>query len=327
MIKQRVVSGMRPTGKLHIGHYHGVLENWVRMQEDFDCFFFVADWHSLTTEYADTSGIKESIREMVLDWVGFGLDPDKCVVFRQSLVPHHSELNLVLSMITPVSWLERCPTYKEMQDNLETKDLSTFGFLGYPVLMAADIILYKASRVPVGHDQLPHLEVTREITRRFNHLYGNVFPEPEALLTQTPKLLGLDGRKMSKSYGNSIYLSDTAEETSKKVLSMMTDPARVRRTDPGEPDICVAFNLHRIYVPQDRLDDIIPACRNAAIGCVECKKILVGCMNERLAPFRAKRVELAQNPQIVDDLLEDGSRRASLISDSVMAEVRTALKF
>jgi tryptophanyl-tRNA synthetase len=327
MVKQRVVSGMRPTGKLHIGHYHGVLENWVRIQDDFECFFFVADWHSLTTEYADTSGIRESVREMVLDWVAFGLDPAKCVVFRQSLVPHHSELNLVLSMITPVSWLERCPTYKEMQDNLETKDLSTFGFLGYPVLMAADIILYKASRVPVGHDQLPHLEVTREITRRFNHLYGNVFPEPEALLTETPKLLGLDGRKMSKSYGNSIYLSDTAEETSKKVLSMMTDPARVRRTDPGEPDICVAFNLHRIYVPQDRLDDIIPACRNAAIGCVECKKILVGCMNERLAPFRAKRVELAQNPQIVDDLLEDGSRRASLISDSVMAEVRTALKF
>jgi tryptophanyl-tRNA synthetase len=326
-MKQRVVSGMRPTGKLHIGHYHGVLENWVRMQDDFDCFFFVADWHSLTTEYGDTSGIKESIREMVLDWIGFGLDPEKCVVFRQSLVPHHSELNLILSMITPVSWLERCPTYKEMQDNLETRDLSTFGFLGYPVLMAADIILYKATRVPVGHDQLPHLEVTREIARRFNHLYGNVFPEPEALLTQTPKLLGLDGRKMSKSYGNSIYLSDTAEETGKKVLSMMTDPARVRRIDPGEPDICVAFNLHRIYVPQEKLDEIMPACRNAAIGCVECKKILVGCMNERLAPFRARREELAQKPQFVDDLLADGSQRASQISDSVMAEVRSALKF
>ncbi|MDA8414206.1 MAG: tryptophan--tRNA ligase [Desulfobacteraceae bacterium] len=326
-MKQRVVSGMRPTGKLHIGHYHGVLENWVRIQNDFDCFFFVADWHSLTTEYADTSGIKESIREMVLDWVGFGLDPAKSVVFRQSLVPHHSELNLILSMITPVSWLERCPTYKEMQDNLSAKDLSTFGFLGYPVLMAADIILYKAGRVPVGHDQLPHLEVTREITRRFNYLYGNVFPEPEALLTQTPKLLGLDGRKMSKSYGNSIYLSDTAEETTKKVLSMMTDPARVRRSDPGEPDVCVAFNLHRIYVPQEKLDEIIPACRGAAIGCVECKKILADCMNERLAPFRAKREELAARPQFVDDMLADGSNRASLISDTVMAEVRAALKF
>ncbi len=326
-MKSRVVSGMRPTGKLHIGHYHGVLENWVRIQDDFECFFFVADWHSLTTEYADTSGIRDSIREMVLDWVAFGLDPAKCVIFRQSLVPHHSELNLILSMITPVSWLERCPTYKEMQDNLETKDLSTFGFLGYPVLMAADIILYKASRVPVGHDQLPHLEVTREITRRFNHLYGNVFPEPEALLTETPKLLGLDGRKMSKSYGNSIYLSDTAEETSKKVLSMMTDPARVRRNDPGDPEICVAFNLHRIYVPQEKLDEIIPACKGATIGCVECKKILIGCMNERLAPFRAKREELAADPRFVDDILTDGSVRASQISDTVMAEVRSALKF
>lgn len=326
-MKQRVVSGMRPTGKLHIGHYHGVLENWVKMQDSFDCFFFVADWHSLTTEYADTSGIAQSIREMVLDWVAFGLDPEKCIIFRQSLVPHHSELNLVLSMVTPVSWLERCPTYKEMQDNLETKDLSTFGFLGYPVLMAADIILYKATRVPVGQDQLPHLEITREIARRFNHLYGEVFPEPEALLTETPKLPGLDGRKMSKSYNNSIYLSDTAEETSKKIMGMMTDPARVRRNDPGDPDICVAFNLHRIYVPQEKLDEIIPACRNATIGCVECKKILVGCMNERLAPYRARRVELAANPGFVDQLLQEGSRKASLISDAVMTEVRTALKF
>ena len=327
MSKQRVLSGMRPTGKLHIGHYHGVLENWVKIQEDFDCFFFVADWHSLTTEYADTSNIRENVREMVLDWIAFGLDPEKCVVFRQSLVPHHSELNLVLSMITPVSWLERCPTYKEMQDNLETKDLSTFGFLGYPVLMAADIILYKATRVPVGHDQLPHLEVTREIARRFNYLYGNVFPEPEALLTETPKLLGLDGRKMSKSYGNSIYLSDTAEETSKKVLSMMTDPARVRRSDPGDPDVCVAFNLHRIYVPQEKLDEIIPACKGATIGCVDCKKILVQHMNERLAPFRARREELAADPGQVDAILAEGSERASRISDSVMTEVREALKF
>lgn len=324
-MKQRVVSGMRPTGRLHIGHFHGVLENWIRIQEEFDCFFFVADWHSLTTEYADTAGIRDNIREMVLDWVAFGLDPAKCLVFRQSLVPHHAELNLILSMITPVSWLERCPTYKEMQENLEAKDLSTFGFLGYPVLMAADIILYKATRVPVGQDQLPHLEITREIARRFNHLYGRVFPEPEALLTETPKLLGLDGRKMSKSYGNSIYLSDTAEDTTKKVLSMMTDPARIRRTDPGEPDVCVAFNLHRIYVPQEKLDEIVPACRNAAIGCVECKRVLAACMNERLAPCRAKRVELAANPGFVDDLLRDGSQKASLTSDAVMAEARAAL--
>jgi tryptophanyl-tRNA synthetase len=326
-MKQRVVSGMRPSGRLHIGHYHGVLENWVKMQDDFDCFFFVADWHSLTTEYADTAGIAQSIREMVLDWVAFGLDPDKCVVFRQSLVPHHSELNLILSMITPVSWLERNPTYKEMLDNIEARDLTTFGFLGYPVLMAADIILYKATRVPVGHDQLPHLEITREIARRFNHLYGGVFPEPEALLTETPKLPGLDGRKMSKSYNNSIYLSDNAETTAKMVMSMVTDTNRVRRADPGDPDICVAFNLHRLYVPQEKLDEIVPACRGAQIGCVECKKILAACINERLAPFRARREDLAANPGFVDALLQEGSRKASLISDAVMAEVRRALKF
>src|SRR5665647_2145593 len=241
-MKQRVVSGMRASGRLHIGHYHGVLENWVKMQDSYDCFFFVADWHSLTTEYADTSGIAQSIRDMVLDWVAFGLEPEKCVIFRQSLVPHHSELNLILSMVTPVSWLERNPTYKEMLDNIEARDLTTFGFLGYPVLMAADIILYKATRVPVGQDQLPHLEITREIARRFNHLYGYVFPEPEALLTETPKLPGLDGRKMSKSYNNSIYLSDDAETTAKMVMSMVTDTNRVRRTDPGDPDVCVAFN-------------------------------------------------------------------------------------
>ena len=326
-MKQRVVSGMRPSGRLHIGHYHGVLENWVKMQESYDCFFFVADWHSLTTEYADTSGIALSIREMVLDWVAFGLDPEKCVVFRQSLVPHHSELNLILSMITPVSWLERNPTYKEMLDNIEARDLTTFGFLGYPVLMAADIILYKATRVPVGHDQLPHLEITREIARRFNHLYGAVFPEPEALLTETPKLPGLDGRKMSKSYNNSIYLSDDAETTAKMVMSMVTDTNRVRRADPGDPDICVAFNLHRLYVPQEKLDEIVPACRASQIGCVECKKILAGCINERLAPFRARRTELAANPGFVDEMLREGSRKASLISDAVMAEVRTALQF
>ncbi|MDD2365457.1 MAG: tryptophan--tRNA ligase [Desulfuromonadaceae bacterium] len=326
-MKQRVVSGMRPSGRLHIGHYHGVLENWVKMQDSFDCFFFVADWHSLTTEYADTSGIIQSIKDMVLDWVAFGLDPEKCVIFRQSMVPHHSELNLILSMITPVSWLERNPTYKEMLDNIDQRDLTTFGFLGYPVLMAADIILYKAKRVPVGQDQLPHLEITREIARRFNHLYGQVFPEPEALLTETPKLPGLDGRKMSKSYNNSIYLSDDAETTNKMVMSMVTDTNRVRRSDPGDPDVCVAFNLHRIYVPQEKLDEIAPACRNASIGCVDCKKILAGCINERLAPFRAKREELSANPGFVDELLREGSRKASLVSDTVMMEVRAALKF
>ncbi len=327
MQKQRIVSGMRPTGRLHIGHYHGVLENWVRLQDRFDCFFFVADWHSLTTEYADTAGIKNSTREMVLDWVAFGLDPQKCLVFEQSQVDQHAELNLILGMITPVSWLERNPTYKEMLENIEQRDLSTFGFLGYPVLMAADIILYKAQHVPVGHDQLPHLEITREIARRFNHLYHcEVFPEPEALLTETPKLLGLDGRKMSKSYGNSIYLSETADETAAKIKGMVTDTQRIRRADPGDPDQCVAFNLHRIYVPQEKQDEIIPACKNASIGCVECKKILIEHLNERLAPFRAKREQLSQNAGFVDDLLTEGSRRAAIEAKKTIQDVRAALK-
>ena len=327
MYKQRVVSGMRPTGRLHIGHYHGVLENWVKLQDQYDCFFFVADWHSLTTEYADTAGIKDSTCEMVLDWVAFGLEPQKCLVFEQSQVDQHAELNLILGMITPVSWLERNPTYKEMLDNIEQRDLSTFGFLGYPVLMAADIILYKALRVPVGHDQLPHLEITREIARRFNHLYScQVFPEPEALLTETPKLLGLDGRKMSKSYGNSIYLSETAEETAAKIKGMVTDTQRVRRADPGDPERCVAFNLHRIYVSQDKLDEIVPACKNATIGCVDCKKILTDCLNDRLAPFRAKRDELARDPGFVNDLLADGSRRATVEAKKTIQDVRAALR-
>ena len=327
MQKNRVVSGMRPTGRLHIGHYHGVLENWIKIQEQFDCFFFVADWHSLTTEYAETSGIKGSAREMVLDWIAFGLDPNKCMIFEQSQVAQHAELNLILSMITPVSWLERNPTYKEMLDNIEQRDLSTFGFLGYPVLMAADIILYKATRVPVGHDQLPHLEITREIARRFNHLYNcQVFPEPEALLTETPKLLGLDGRKMSKSYNNSIYLSETAEETAAKIKGMVTDTQRIRRADPGDPDQCVAFNLHRIYLPQDKLDEIIPACKKAEIGCVDCKKMLTQALNERLAPFRTRREELAKNPGFVDDLLAEGSRKAAESARLTMQHVREALQ-
>src|SRR5512138_1405374 len=273
MKNRRIVSGMRPTGKLHLGHYHGVLANWLELQKDYECFFFAADWHSLTTEYASTEGIRESITDMVLDWLAFGIDPEKSVIFRQSAVHQHAELDLILGMITPVSWLERNPTYKEMQENLAAKDLSTFGFLGYPVLMAADIILYKATRVPVGHDQLPHLEITREISRRFNHLYREVFPEPEALLTETPKLLGLDGRKMSKSYNNSIYLSESEEETRKKVLSMVTDTQRVRRSDPGEPDQCVAFSLNGMHLPPEKRVEVMAACRTAQIGCVECKRL------------------------------------------------------
>src|SRR5512136_2947061 len=310
MSNKRIVSGMRPTGKLHLGHYHGVLANWQKLQEDFECFFFAADWHSLTTEYANTAEIRDNTREMVLDWLAFGIDPSRSTIFQQSLVPQHAELNLILSMITPVSWLERNPTYKEMQENLQTKDLSTFGFLGYPVLMASDIIIYKAGKVPVGHDQLPHLEITREIARRFNHLYSPVFPEPEALLTETPKVLGLDGRKMSKSYGNAIFLSENAEETRKKVMSMVTDTQRVYKKDPGEPDRCVAFGLHSLYVPQEKRDEIVVGCRSAQLGCVDCKKILAQCMIDTMAPFRAKREELASQPGLVDDVLIEGSRKA-----------------
>jgi len=326
MINKRIVSGMRPTGKLHLGHYHGVLANWQKLQEEFECFFFAADWHSLTTEYENTEGIVENTYEMVLDWLAFGIDPQKSTVFLQSRVPQHAELNLILSMITPVSWLERNPTYKEMRENLSAKDLSTFGFLGYPVLMASDIIVYKATRVPVGHDQLPHLEITREITRRFNYLYGEVFPEPAALLTENPKVLGLDGRKMSKSYGNAIFLSETAEETGKKIMSMVTDVQRPRRTDPGEPDRCVAFSLHRLYTPDEERARIVTECRGAEIGCVDCKKILARNVVAELAPFRERRRELATQPELVEQVLAEGNRRASAEAARTMQEVRKAIK-
>lgn len=326
MKNKRIVSGMRPTGKLHLGHFHGVLDNWLEMQHDYECFFFAADWHSLTTEYANTAEIRGNIDEMVLDWLAFGIDPEKSTIFQQSLVPQHAELNLILSMITPVSWLERNPTYKEMQENLTTKDLSTFGFLGYPVLMASDIIVYKATRVPVGHDQLPHLEITREIARRFNYLYGEVFPEPDALLTETPKLLGLDGRKMSKSYGNAIFLSESADETRKKVMSMVTDVERPRRTDPGEPDRCVAFTLHLIYTTEEVRAEIVEECRNARIGCVDCKKRLAQHVVDALAPFRAKREELAQQPGLVAEVLAAGSAKAAAVAGETMKDVRAAIK-
>jgi tryptophanyl-tRNA synthetase len=325
MSNKRIVSGMRPTGKLHLGHFHGVLANWLELQRDYECFFFAADWHSLTTEYANTAGIRESIRDMVLDWLAFGIDPEQSTIFCQSHVPQHAELNLILSMITPVSWLERNPTYKEMQENLAAKDLSTFGFLGYPVLMAADIILYKATRVPVGHDQLPHLEITREITRRFNYLYQPVFPEPEAILTESPKVLGLDGRKMSKSYGNAIFLSETADETRKKVMSMVTDVQRPRRADPGEPDRCVAFSLNNAYLPEAKKQEIMEACRAAQIGCVDCKKIQAEYLVDTLAPYRARRQELNNRPELVDEILAEGSRKAAAVAGTTMAEVRDAL--
>jgi tryptophanyl-tRNA synthetase len=326
MKKDRIVSGMRPTGMLHLGHFHGVLANWKELQENYDCFFFAADWHSLTTEYTNTGIIRSSIHEMILDWLAYGIDPEKSTIFVQSTVPQHAELNLILSMITPLSWLERNPTYKEQMDNLDTKDLSTFGFLGYPVLMASDIIVYKATKVPVGHDQLPHLEITREIARRFNYLYTEVFPEPTALLTETPKVLGLDGRKMSKSYGNAVFLSETEDETRKKIMSMVTDVQRPRKADPGEPDRCIAFTLHRLYTPNEKREEIVQACRGAQIGCVDCKKMLAQQVIDTLAPFREKRAELAARPALVNQVLEAGSLKAAAEAARTMQEVRAAIK-
>jgi tryptophanyl-tRNA synthetase len=322
----RVVSGMRPTGKLHLGHFHGVLANWKDLQDNYECFFFAADWHSLTTEYANTDVIRSSTQEMVLDWLAYGIDPEKSTVFVQSRVPQHAELNLILSMITPLSWLERNPTYKEQLDNIDTKDLSTFGFLGYPVLMASDIIVYKAGKVPVGHDQLPHLEITREIARRFNFLYEEVFPEPAALLTETPKVLGLDGRKMSKSYNNAVYLSESEEETRKKIMSMVTDVQRPRRSDPGEPERCIAFTLHRLYTPANKRAEIVDSCRGAQIGCVDCKKILAQNVIDTLAPFREKRSQLSADPGLVNDILAEGSRKATNVAAKTMDDVRAAIK-
>ncbi len=320
-----IVSGARPTGRLHLGHLHGALKNWVKLQENYRCFFFVADWHALTTDYATPHGITESTMDMLLDWLSVGLDPARSVMFRQSRVPEHAELHLLYSMITPVPWLERNPTYKDQIKELSAKDLTTYGFLGYPVLQAADITIYKANKVPVGVDQVPHVELTREIVRRFNQLYGPIFPEPDALLTKTQKLPGLDGRKMSKSYGNAVFLSDTPEEIDQKLSRMMTDPARVRRTDPGEPEKCPAFQLHKIYCIPEEIDFVTKGCRTATIGCLECKKIMIKHVIEDLAPVREKRAALEREPEQLKVILDSGNRAAQEIAAETMAEVRPAV--
>ncbi len=283
----RVLSGMRPSGRLHLGHYHGVLENWLKLQSQYECFFFVADWHALTTEYADTAPLRENAVDMVVDWLAVGIDPEVSTVFMQSSVMEHAELFVLLSMITPLSWLERNPTYKEQLKEVVGKDLHTFGFLGYPVLQTADIIIYKADKVPVGIDQAPHVELSREITRRFNNFYGEVFPEPATLLTDAPKLLGTDGRKMSKAYNNAIYLSDEPGVVEKKMLTMMTDPARKRRDDPGNPDICPVFlSFHLLYSDELTKGWVRQGCTTAGIGCIECKKSVIPRVLELLGPIR-----------------------------------------
>jgi tryptophanyl-tRNA synthetase len=324
--KKRILSGMRPTGPLHLGNLLGALDNWVQMQDDFDCFYFIADWHALTSDYENTGNISRYIREMMIDWLSVGLTPEKSTLFVQSLIKEHAELYLLLSMITPVPWLERNPTYKDQIVQMSNKDLSTFGFLGYPVLQAADIIMYKPAGVPVGVDQVPHVEITREIARRFNFLYGDTFPEPEAMLTRTPKILGADRRKMSKSYNNAIYLSDSPEDIRGKVSQMITDPQRARRSDPGDPDVCNVFTFHTIYTDAETVKDIDTRCRTAAIGCVECKKIMAEGLVKALEPVREKRRYYEDRPAQVEELIMEGSNKARNVARQTMEEVRRAVK-
>ncbi|HEX5481443.1 MAG TPA: tryptophan--tRNA ligase [Terriglobia bacterium] len=323
--RPRILSGMRPTGRLHVGNFVGALENWIKLQDEYECYHFVADWHMLTTDYADVRALQENIQEMVTDWLAAGLDPKKATFFVQSRLPEHAELHLLFSMITPLSWLERVPTYKEQLENLQGRDLHTYGFLGYPVLQAADILIYKPYGVPVGEDQAPHVELTREIARRFNHLYGQVFPEPQVLMTPSPRLPGTDGRKMSKSYGNAIFLSDPPEVVSQKVAGMMTDPARKRRSDPGNPDVCPVFDFHKIFSAPDVIEFVNHGCRTAEIGCVDCKKLMAEALNKALDPIRERRKCFEQNPEQVWDILEEGTARARTVAQETMTEVRSAM--
>lgn len=319
---KRALSGMRPTGPLHLGHYFGALKNWVAMQESMQCYFFVADWHALTSEYEHTSRIREFVPELVKDWVAAGLDPEKCVMFRQSDVKEHAELSLLLSMITPVGWLERCPTYKEQQENIQGRDLSTYGFLGYPVIMSADILMYRPRWVPVGQDQVPHLEMTREIARRFNNFYGETFPEPEAHLTPAAKCPGLDGRKMSKSYNNFIALRESMEEITPKIKGMLTDKARLRRADPGDPKNCNLFPYHELLTDADTRAEICSGCTSAALGCVDCKKTLLQSLEHFLAPLQERRRAIDANPARVREILEDGNAKARAEARITMEIVR-----
>ena len=325
MSRQRVLSGFRPTGPMHIGHLKGALENWVRLQDTHECFFAIADWHALTSEYADPSRLPEHIEQMGLDWLAAGIDPERATVFVQSHVPEHAELHLLLSMIVPLSWLERVPTYKEQQEQIAHRDLANYGFLGYPVLQTADILAYRAHAVPVGEDQLAHLELCREIARRFNGLYGEVFPEPQALTTKTPRIPGTDGRKMSKSYGNAISLSDTTEEIRGKVLTMVTDPARKRRTDPGNPDVCPVFDLHKAFSSAATQEEAAAGCRTAGIGCIDCKKMLLSHLEPALAPVQERRRALDRDRGRIHAVLAAGARRARAEAAATMERVRAAM--
>ncbi len=322
---KRILSGMRPTGALHLGNLHGALNRWVSLQEKYDCFFFIADWHALTTDYDDPGNLAAYARQMVIDWLSAGISPEKSTLFVQSHVKEHAELYLLLSMLTPTAWLERNPTYKDQMSQLNEKDINTFGFLGYPVLQAADIIMYKTNIVPVGEDQVPHVEITREIARRFNYFYGKVFVEPRHMLTETPRILGLDRRKMSKSYDNAIYMADSPEAVAEKTSRMITDPQRKKKSDPGDPNVCNVFEFHRLYTEEDMVNEIAGACRGATIGCVECKKKLAENLTAGLAPIREKNAYYRERPQMVDEIITAGTEQARRFAEKTMAEVRQAI--
>ncbi|MBT9168647.1 MAG: Tryptophan--tRNA ligase [Syntrophomonadaceae bacterium] len=323
--KKVILSGMRPTGRLQLGNLLGALDNWVKLQEQYRCFFSVVDWHALTTGYEDTSEIRENTYQMLMDWLAVGLDPEKNVIFRQSDVKEHAELHLLLSMVTPLSWLERVPTYKDQIEQLRERNLATYGFLGYPLLQAADILVYRADAVPVGEDQAPHIEMTREIARRFNFLYKEeVFPEPATILSQVKLLPGIDGRKMSKSYDNTIEMSENPEEVRKKVSQMLTDPGRQRKTDPGNPDICVAFAFHKVFNSAEVLN-VAEACRKGEIGCVQCKKLLGERVAAYLEPIYERRQQLEGKREYIRDILQAGAKKAQEAAGQTMEVVRDAM--
>lgn len=324
MTRERILSGMQASGRLHIGNYHGALENWVKLQDDYECFYFIADWHALTTLFNESGKVREYTREIAIDFLACGLDPAKSTIFIQSEVLQHAELSVILGMITPTPWLQRVPSYKDKKKELAGKDLSSHGFLGYPVLQSADIAIYRAAYVPVGEDQLPHLELTREIVRRFNHLYGATLVEPKEIITPAAALPGLDGRKMSKSYDNAVYLSDDDDTVRKKFMNAVTDPQRQRRKDPGRPEVCNIHTYHKIYSTGARVTEIEEQCRQAEIGCVDCKKELIERFFGRFADIRRKRKDLSADPGPVRTALDQGAARAREVAEETMALVRKA---
>jgi len=320
--KKRIFSGMRPTGKLHLGHLVGALQNWTKLQDEYECVFGIVDWHALMGEYENSRVIKENIIDMAIDWMACGIDPERSIIMVQSEVPEHTELHMIFSCLTPLGWLERCPTYKEQLREIKTRDLQTYGFLGYPVLQAADIMLYRAQAVPIGEDQLPHIELTREIARRFNHIFKtDLFPDCDAILTETPRLLGIDGRKMSKSYDNAINLSDSQEETVRKVKQMFTDPKRVRKSDPGHPDKCNVYSYYKVFAPE-MAEEVKTWCTGAQKGCTECKMILAERILAKTADIKKKRKELEADPAKVRRILDEGRDKARAVARETMARVK-----